>query len=161
VNHPISSTDVPNTGTSTTAPQTLNKGARARNVLKAREPRPPAPAPKLADGGTTCISSDCRSINAIGQAVRAARSAGDARPVSAVGQSSLDELLLAIESWLSTYPVVIPSGRKSLRKPPLAAGDPPFAELSRSGPAGATARHPINPDPAAREGAPCHERAQK
>lgn len=161
MNHPISSTDVPSTGTSATEPQTLNKGARARNVLKVREARPPAIAPKLADGGTTSIGSSCRSINDIGPAARAARSSGDARQVSAVGQSSLDELLLAIESWISTYPKVIPSGRKSLRMPPLAAGKPPFAEPSRSGQAGATARHPINPDPAALEGAPCHERAQK
>lgn len=161
MNHPISSTDVPSTGTSAAEPRTLSKGALARNALKSREPRPPVLAPKLADGGTTSISSDCRSINAIGPAARAARSSGDARPVSVVDQSSLDELLLAIESWLSTYPEVIPSGRKGLRKPPLAAAKPPFAETSRRRRVKATARDPINPDLAAIDGAPCHEGAQK
>ena len=159
MNHPISSADAPSAGVPALAPTPLRKGVEPRWAAKAIEPSHQSVTKRSVDTQSASISKDFASSDK-GAGSRSSRRAGSNRPACATGQSSLDEFLDAIETWLSDHQAPVPKLRKERAHRAKLTETPPV-ELTRTGPPAARPHDTINSATTATEHASCQEGAEK
>jgi hypothetical protein len=118
MNSPISSTNVPGPG----APTSRRLGVEPQLAANAPERPPHQPIAKGRDDVQPASIRKGLAISAWGSGSRASSRPGRGRPARrATRRSSLDELLDAVESWISDHQGPVPKVRKGRRNPPLTA----------------------------------------
>lgn len=131
MNSLISSTDAQSPGAPTLAPTSRRLGVEPQLAADALE-RPHQPIAKRRDDGKPASTRKGLAISARGSGSGASSRPGSGRPACATGRSSLDELLDAIESWLSNHQGPVPKVRKGRPNPPLTASQPGVDEDTTS-----------------------------